>query len=390
MPGRTGTLSPHDAVAGAGVEVRGAGGFQFGLAAGLERQPAEAVGHQQDDLGVRRFAEFADQVVDVHAGEFTARRSMTYSIGGPDRRCGAAVDRPPRDRDHRCNCPTRTSSTSYQRLLAPPPEAWTPLAELQAPALPAAGAARGGQAAADAGPQPGRRRARAAATRRRSCSRSRPGSSTCRRRLLDQLPPQAGRQRAGPGDPAWRNRLRENVRPRRRPRHRRLLPRGQGALRRPVPHLPQRAAGRSCGWASRGSTSRATTSTTTRCRTCSSCWRSPASIPSCARSAGASIVVSKSGGTLETAAAYRAFRARGGRVLRPEVAEMLKQAGRAGHRADGQAPRPVPGRRLHRRRHPDHPRRRRRPVQRVHAGRACCRRRSWAWTCGRCCSGRRR
>ena len=33
-----------------GVEVRRAGRFQLGLAARLERQAAQAVGHQQDDL----------------------------------------------------------------------------------------------------------------------------------------------------------------------------------------------------------------------------------------------------------------------------------------------------------------------------------------------------
>ena len=68
---------PADALAGTGVQVGGAGRFQLGLAAGLQRQPAQAVGDQQDDLGVVGLAEFGDQVVDVHAREFTPARNVT-------------------------------------------------------------------------------------------------------------------------------------------------------------------------------------------------------------------------------------------------------------------------------------------------------------------------
>ena len=42
----------QDAAAGQGVEVRRLGGFQLGLAARLDRQAAQAVGHQHDDFRV--------------------------------------------------------------------------------------------------------------------------------------------------------------------------------------------------------------------------------------------------------------------------------------------------------------------------------------------------
>ncbi len=53
------------------------------------------------------------------------------------------------------------------------------------------------------------------------------------------------------------------------------------------------------------------------------------------------VVISKSGGTLETAAAYRAVRAEAAKFYGPK-SEMLQAADRARHRAEGQAPRPVP------------------------------------------------
>ena len=43
MPGRTGNAQAADAFADHGVEVGGAGGFEFGLAAGFEGEAAESV-----------------------------------------------------------------------------------------------------------------------------------------------------------------------------------------------------------------------------------------------------------------------------------------------------------------------------------------------------------
>ena len=100
------------------------------------------------------------------------------------------------------------------------------------------------------------------------------------------------------------------------------------------------------------------------------------------------VVISKSGGTLETAAAYRALKAEAAKFYGPK-SRMLKQVIVPDHRDRRQAPRPVPGRRLRRRRHPHHPRRHRRPVQRVHRRRPACRPRSWASTSAPCCSAPR-
>ena len=210
----------------------------------------------------------------------------------------------------------------YQRLLAPPPEAWTPLAELQAQHFLPPGPARGAQAAARS--QSAARSPPSASCSNppaEDCSRSTPASSTCRRR-----PSTSTAARATPANSA-----RSSASPTGCGRtcdrvvvlgHRRQLPRRPRPSSTPCAtayhnELPAEAA----AWASRASTSRATTSTTTPSRTCSNCWRTPASIPTCAEERWGVVVVSKSGGTLETAAAYRAVRARGGEVLRAEVAE---------------------------------------------------------------------
>ena len=55
-----------DAALGQRVEVRRLGRFEFGLAARLERQAAEAVGHEHHDLRVVLNMQFARQLVHVH------------------------------------------------------------------------------------------------------------------------------------------------------------------------------------------------------------------------------------------------------------------------------------------------------------------------------------
>ena len=62
-----GCAETADAVANHGIEVWSRGGFHLGFAARFERQPAEAVGHEKNDLGVCGLAELLNQFVDVHA-----------------------------------------------------------------------------------------------------------------------------------------------------------------------------------------------------------------------------------------------------------------------------------------------------------------------------------
>ncbi len=64
------TQAAH-AVAGAGVEVRRPRRLQLGLAARLQGQSAQAVGHHQDDFRGVVFAQLAHQFVHVHVLEFT-------------------------------------------------------------------------------------------------------------------------------------------------------------------------------------------------------------------------------------------------------------------------------------------------------------------------------
>ena len=59
----------EDAGFGERVEVRRFGRFQFGQAARLLRQAAEAVGDVHDDLGVVFDVQFASEFMDVHGGE---------------------------------------------------------------------------------------------------------------------------------------------------------------------------------------------------------------------------------------------------------------------------------------------------------------------------------
>ncbi len=217
--------------------------------------------------------------------------------------------------------PDEAIAYQYQGLLVPAAEEWTPAAELRRqhflpPAklkeLIAAAACR---CAARWPPSASCR------TRRRRCSRSTPASSTCRRRLLDELPPQAATPASWAASCSLASQLREQVdrvvvlgiggslpgRPRalrgacaaayhnelpakdRAGRAAHLLRRQQRRQRRPPG--PARAAA-----------------------------RTPASIRTSARSAGASIVISKSGGTLETAAAYRAIRREAAEFYGPQLA----------------------------------------------------------------------
>ncbi len=57
------------ATAGQRVEVRRLGRFQFGQTARFERQPAQPVGDEHDNLRIVPLNETARQVVHVHSGE---------------------------------------------------------------------------------------------------------------------------------------------------------------------------------------------------------------------------------------------------------------------------------------------------------------------------------
>ena len=126
------------------------------------------------------------------------------------------------------------------------------------------------------------------------------GNAAAGRRLLRPARAAAGRGPAAAGsDHRHRRPAGQGGRSRGGAGHRRLVHGRPGAVRGLLPSVPQRDCRASGAAAGRGSTSRATTSTTTPCRACS--------IWSKATTTGAIIVISKSGGTLETAVAFRIF-----------------------------------------------------------------------------------
>ena len=66
------TQSGH-AIAGARVQIGGTRGFQFGQTARRQGEPAEAVRNHKNNIGFRRFAQFANEIVCVHVEKFTHR-----------------------------------------------------------------------------------------------------------------------------------------------------------------------------------------------------------------------------------------------------------------------------------------------------------------------------
>ncbi len=236
-----------------------------------------------------------------------------------------------------------------------------------AAALPAAGPAARADAARHAGAQPGRHRARAAASARRRCSRSTPASSTCRRSCSTST--------AARATPA----------PRPRPQDRR-------------PTCATRST------ASSFSASAARTWGRVPCsRRCVSSYHNE--LPAKDRPGAPRIYFE--GNNVDNDALQELLEMlqitcvdpdlreerwgvgrhqqvgrhagdrrrlsrhppRAGRVLRHPLAARRKNLIVPITGADGQAARPVPGGRLSRGEHPDHPRQRRRPVFRLHAGR---------------------
>ena len=64
-----------DAVPGKCVQIRGASRLQLGLAAGRQRQSAQAVGHQKHEFSAVCFLQLAGHVMDFHAGKCTHPRT---------------------------------------------------------------------------------------------------------------------------------------------------------------------------------------------------------------------------------------------------------------------------------------------------------------------------
>ena len=57
-----------------GVQIGGLGGLQFRRSARLDRQPAQPVGHQHDDLRLVRGFQVADELLNIHeSGSFIFR-----------------------------------------------------------------------------------------------------------------------------------------------------------------------------------------------------------------------------------------------------------------------------------------------------------------------------
>ena len=262
--------------------------------------------------------------------------------------------------------PDEAITYQYQSLLVPASEEWTPLAELRAKHFLSPARLK------DLTPRLMQCRSQVAAERelqrcRRRCSRSRPASSICRRRLLDQHRRKGDASDLGrdhqPGRPAART-----GRSRRHPRHRRLRPGCHGPLRGP----DSVATTTSCPPKTRLGVPRiyfeGDNVDNDACRICSICCKTPASIRTCARSAGAS------SSSASRAAPWKPGRAL--RVFRREATEYLRPALRVAHGAV-RRPSPAPTAsctscsrpRLHRRRHPDHPGQRRRPLFGVHGRR---------------------
>ena len=85
IPGATGVLSPTVPSVANLVQVRRPGGLQLGLAARLDRQATEAVGHEHHDLGLVRLAELAEQVLHRHARRFPGEIVRNGVTEGPRR-----------------------------------------------------------------------------------------------------------------------------------------------------------------------------------------------------------------------------------------------------------------------------------------------------------------
>ena len=140
------------AFADAGVEVRRAGGFQFGLAARLQGQSAQSVGDDENDFRGVVFAQIAHQFVHVHvsilpslrAAHAAQRSKRSMRVRGSEQR--HRVQRLNYSIDERFACPSPCAfevpcmtmelpdeaiAYNYQSLLTPAGEEWTPAAELR-------------------------------------------------------------------------------------------------------------------------------------------------------------------------------------------------------------------------------------------------------------------
>jgi hypothetical protein len=69
-PGRDGEAQPDGPLRRQRIEVRRPRGLQLGRAPRLDRQPAEPVGHQHDDLGRVGLAQLADEFLHRHGERF--------------------------------------------------------------------------------------------------------------------------------------------------------------------------------------------------------------------------------------------------------------------------------------------------------------------------------
>ena len=64
---------PQRSALGQRVQIRRVGGFEFGFAAGFQRQPAESVADEQHDFGAVLAAELADEVLRIGHGGLSSR-----------------------------------------------------------------------------------------------------------------------------------------------------------------------------------------------------------------------------------------------------------------------------------------------------------------------------
>ena len=358
------------------------------LPPGSSGKSAQAVGDEQDDLGLGRFAQFADEIVDVHVGEFTPRRIMTYSIGSSDRaditgHCTARTGIDP------MQLPDENIEYNYQRLLAPAGrgvDARSPSCSASTSSAPTR--LDEVKKEADRRPRPGRRRAR---TRQRPpprTSRSSPGSSTCRRSAR-RVPPQAGRRANSARSCRIANRLREDVD--------RVVVLGIGgcylgakALFDALCHTYHNELPANLRMGKPRMYFEGNNVDNDALQDLLELLENTCVDPEiCRRSAGAR--------SSSASRAARWKRPRPTARCRAEIDAVLRLRRR---RPAAGASSPITGpkgklrdlcdaERLHRRRHPDHPRRRRRPVLRVHAGRPAAGGGRWAWTSARCCSAPR-
>ena len=232
-----------------------------------------------------------------------------------------------------CNYPTKRSRTSTRACWCPQ---WMKTGRRRpscGAAFPAAEPAQRPGAAADAGaaarwPPNARLEQGAAgdaAARRRLHRFAAETRSTTIRRKGDASD-------AGPHHEPRRTRSARAGRPRRHPRHRRLVPGGAAALRGPAQQLSQRAAARDAPGAPR-IYFEGNNVDNDALQELLDLLQITCVDPEQREERWGVIVISKSGGTLETAVALPDLPARGGRVLRPALATAAG-ADRADHRAD--------------------------------------------------------